>query len=111
MDESSLAQNRRASRSPVMLRAQIEVGEQSETVILRNLSAGGALIEGKWLPAVGSVIVFVRNELRVQARIAWVQRNLAGVAFECPLDRAELLRQVPKPRERFEAQFRRPGLA
>jgi hypothetical protein len=111
MDESSDSQNRTSSRSPVMLGATLELGGQCQPVILRNLSAGGALIEGKWLPAEGSNVLFVRNDLRVPARVAWVEGRYAGVAFECPLDRAEVLRQIPKPREKFEPQFRRPGLA
>jgi hypothetical protein len=111
MDESSGSQNRTSSRSPVMLGATLELAGQSQPVVLRNLSGGGALVEGKWLPAQGSNVLFVRNDLRVPARVAWVEGRYAGVAFECPLDRAEVLRQIPKPREKFEPQFRRPGLA
>src|SRR5947209_15412596 len=111
MDESLGTQNRNSSRSPVMLSATLELGGQSQPVVLRNLSAGGALIEGKWLPAQGSNVLFVRNDLRVLARVAWVEGRFAGVAFECPLDRAELLRQIPKAREKFEPRFSRPGLA
>ena len=111
MDESSAAQNRKSSRTPVMLSAKLEMAGQAQSVILRNLSGGGALVEGKWLPAQGSSVMFVRKDLRVHARVAWVEGIYAGVAFECPLERSEILRQVPKPREKFEPQFRRPGLA
>src|SRR3954454_5473700 len=110
MDESSKSQNRSSQRSPVMLTATLELAGEAQPVILRNLSTGGALVEGKWLPAEGSMVLFVRNELRVQARVAWVEGKYAGVAFECPLERSELLRQVPEPKEKFEARFRRPGL-
>lgn len=111
MDESSKSQNRGSNRSPVMLSAKLELGGDAQPVILRNLSTGGALVEGKWLPAEGSTVLFVRNGLRVQARVAWVEARYAGIAFVCPLDRAEVMRQVPKPREKFEPRFRRPGLA
>jgi len=111
MDESSGNQNRTSSRSPVMLGATLELAGEAQAVILRNLSAGGALIEGKWLPAQGSNVLFVRNDLRVPARVAWVEGRYAGVAFECPLDRGEVLRQIPKAREKFEQRFRRPSLA
>jgi len=110
MDQSSISQNRRSNRAPVMLTARLELAGEAQQVVLRNLSPGGALVEGKWLPAEGSVVLFVRNELRVQARVAWVEGKYAGVAFECPLERSELLRQVPQPKEKFEARFRRPGL-
>ena len=111
MDESSRAQNRRSSRAPVMLTAKLELGGEGQQVILRNLSTGGALVEGKWLPAEGSKVLFTRNGLKVQARVAWVERKYAGIAFDFPLDGSEVLRQLPQPRERFEPRFRRPGLA
>jgi hypothetical protein len=110
MDESSKSQNRSSQRSPVMLTATLELAGEAQPVILRNLSTGGALVEGKWLPAEGSMVMFTRNDLRVQARVAWIESRFAGIAFECPLDRSELLRQVPQPKEKFEPRFRRPGL-
>lgn len=111
MDESANTQNRRSRRSPVMLSASLELAGESQPVILRNLSEGGALVEAKRLPPEGSSIFFTRKELRVQARVAWVEGCYAGIAFESPLDRSEVLRQVPRPKEIFEPQFRRPGLS
>lgn len=111
MDASSHCQNRRSSRSPVMLSAKIELAGELQSVILRNLSGSGALIEGKALPAQGTAVTFVRNDLRIHAHVAWVQGHYAGIAFNAPLERAELLRHMPKPRQKFEAKFRRPGLA
>ena len=52
-----------------------------------------------------------RNDLAVNGRIVWVEGRLAGLAFDRDLGRAELLRQVPQPKQRFEQQFRRPGLS
>jgi len=110
MDQSSLAQNRRSNRSPVLLSAKISAGGTEVPVVLRNLSTEGALIEGADLPVEGSSTVFRRNELTVQGKIVWVEGRYAGVAFDRPLEREELLRQVPRPRQRFEPQYRRPGL-
>ena len=111
MDQSSNSQNRQSRRAPVMLTAKLDVAGETQQVILRNLSTGGALVEGELLPAAGSIILFMRNDLTVQARVAWVEGKYAGIAFDYPLERAELLRQVPQPREKFEARFRRPGFA
>lgn len=94
-----------------MLTAMLELAGDAQQVILRNLSTGGALVEGKWLPAEGSMVVFRRNGLGVPAHVAWVEGKFAGIAFECPLERSEVLRQVPQPKEKFEPRFRRPGLA
>lgn len=111
MDESSVTQNRRSNRSPVLLSAKIEVGGAEVPVVLRNLSSNGALIEASNLPREGSVTKFRRNDLTVKGRIVWVEGRFAGMLFDRALDREELLRHVPKPRQRVEPHFRRPGLA
>jgi hypothetical protein len=111
MDESSITQNRRSNRSPVLLSAKIDIDGIPVAVVLRNLSSEGALVEGKVLPREGAVTRFNRNDLSVNGRIVWVEGRFAGLAFDTPLEREELLRHVPKPRNRAEQQFRRPGLA
>jgi hypothetical protein len=111
MDQSSVTQNRRSGRSPVLLSAKIDVFGSEVAVVLRNLSSDGALIEGSKLPPEGATTNFRRNELTANGRIVWVEGRFAGLVFDRQLDREELLRHVPKPRQRVEQQFRRPGLA
>ena len=106
-----MTQNRRSRRSNVLLSASLEAGGSVHQVKLRNLSAEGALVEGDKLPIEGSKVVFRRNELEVESRIAWVSGNQAGVAFGCPLKAEEVFRNVPKPRPRMKSDFRRPGLS
>jgi hypothetical protein len=111
MEQSSSSQNRRSRRAPVFLAASVEVGGVPETVKLRNLSEEGALIEGERLPLEGTTTFFHRNELRLKSRVVWVQGRFAGVAFARPLKAEEVLRNVPRPRQQIQADFRRPGLA
>jgi hypothetical protein len=113
MDESSISQNRRSRRSPVLLSATVYVGGLPVSVKLRNLSEEGALIEGARLPCEGSETMFERNEMRLRSTVVWVQGKYAGVAFETPLKREEVLRHVPARSARSKAPigFRRPGLA
>lgn len=111
MDQSSITHNRRSRRSNVLLAASIEAFGAVHQVKLRNLSAEGALVEGDNLPIEGSKVVFRRNDLQVESRIAWVHGNHAGVAFGSPLRAEEVLRHVPSPRPRMQPEFRRPGLA
>jgi len=107
MDESTVTHNRRSRRSPVLLTATIEVGGLTHDVKLRNLSAEGALVEGADDLPEGVAITFCRKELRTRARIAWVQGKYAGIAFDKPLEPAEVLRHIPRreskpmPRELF----------
>jgi hypothetical protein len=109
MDESSTTHNRRSRRSNVLLTATLEVQGEQLPVKLRNLSAEGALVEGKLLPAADTQIVFRRKELDVRGHIAWVSGNHAGVAFNRKLDPEQVLRHVPPPRPKMQIDFRRPG--
>lgn len=111
MDQSTAAQNRRSRRSPVLLTATIEVGGTPRTVKLRNLSEDGALIEGAPLPPEGCETIFERNDMRLKSRIVWVEGNYAGVAFDRPLNREEVLRHIPAPSPKSQplVDFRRPG--
>jgi len=113
MDESSITQNRRSRRSPVLLTATIYVGGVPADVKLRNLSEQGALIESDRLPAEGSETIFERKDLRLKSRVVWVEGRYAGVAFDVPLKREEVLRHVPTPKRKsgIPGEFRRPGFA
>jgi hypothetical protein len=111
MDESSMMKNRRSRRSPVLLAATVEVAGRPVAVKLRNLSEEGALIEGERLPLENSTTYFERNELRLKSRVVWVHGRYAGVAFDHPLKPEQVLRNIPKPRPKAQADFRRPGLA
>ena len=97
----------------MLLTATIYVGGVPVAVKLRNLSEQGALIESERLPTEGSETIFERKELRLNSRVVWVEGKFAGVAFDVPLNREDLLRHIPQPkgRSRNEPDFRRPGFA
>ena len=103
--------NRRSRRSNVLLAASIEASGAVTPVKLRNLSTEGALIEADGLPLEGTEVVFRRNELSVNSRVAWVAGNQAGVAFHRPIPQEDVLRNIPKPRYRAPLDFKRPALA
>ena len=111
MDESAVTQNRRSRRSNVLLAAAIEVGGRSQSVKLRNLSAEGALLEGDALPIEGTEVQFLRNDLCVAGRVIWANGKHAGIVFHERLRPDVVLRHIPPPRPRMQADFRRPGLA
>ncbi len=111
MDQANIPQNRQSRRSNVLLAASIEVSGATLAVKLRNLSTEGALVEGDDLPVEGSEVVFRRNELSVKSRVAWVHGTHAGVAFRRPIAQEDVLRNVPRPRNRVPMKYRRPALA
>ncbi|HET9810849.1 MAG TPA: PilZ domain-containing protein [Sphingomicrobium sp.] len=111
MDESCATQNRRHDRSNVLLRATVETPSASHSVVLRNLSQEGALVQGEGLPPEGTAVLFHRQGLCVPARVAWSHCACAGLAFEMSLYPRELLRHVPKPESQAPLPIkRRPGL-
>lgn len=110
MNAESSVQNRRSRRANLFMAATLEVGAHSLPVRLRNLSREGALVEGDRLPIEGSVLIFVKGELRVKGRIAWAKDNRAGIAFDMYLDPDAVLRHVPRPKSRPSAQSQRPPL-
>lgn len=87
MDEDwPVVQNReqmieREARKNLMLAGAIEAGEISAPVRIRNLSEGGAMIEGAALPETGSTIVLRRLELSIMATVVWRLDNRCGVRF------------------------------
>ena len=112
MDHQSVTQQRRSSRSNVMLKASLERPDASVPVVLRNLSKDGALVKGEALPQAGEKVLFHRQGLCVPSRVAWVHQDHAGICFDSPLFPKELLRHIPAPSGRPAPEImRRPGLA
>jgi hypothetical protein len=112
MDESGPVQNRRFRRSNVLLQATLETAGGPLSVVLRNLSQEGALVQGENLPPKGTRVLFHRQGLSVPSRIAWSRRHSAGVQFDFPLFPREILRHVPSPARRPpDPPKKRPGLA
>lgn len=93
-----------------MLIAMLEHAGSVLPILIRNLSAHGAMVEGDVLPAEGSEVVFKRNDLTVQAHVAWVKGNIAGLAFAESLSADAVLRHISMPNPPATADFKRPGV-
>ncbi|MEO0643399.1 MAG: EAL domain-containing protein [Pseudomonadota bacterium] len=81
----------RATRSPrhvLLRRVNVLYGNTSLTANIRNISEGGAMIEGLWNAPVGGTIriEFSKNGY-MSAKIRWSRENRVGVQFEEPLRR------------------------
>lgn len=103
------ADERRSSRSTVMLNAAIENGDDQISVRVANLSEHGALVLGDALPVEDTPVTFQCNGLVVESFVAWVQEPLAGIEFDEPVQPQDVLRKVPRPRQALSKDFRRPG--
>jgi hypothetical protein len=69
----------REPRKNLMLAATISAAEVSAPVRIRNLSEGGAMIDGAALPEPGSTLVLTRLELSVQATVVWNHDGRCGL--------------------------------
>ncbi len=54
----------------------------SGPIKIRNLSQGGALIEGAALPAIGEQVDLRRGQVSVSGKVVWCQGGRAGLQFD-----------------------------
>ena len=96
--------NRRADdRHLTLFRvAAIMVGERRELCLVKNISAGGALIRAYCkLEPDQRVDVELKEGQRVAGEVTWVRGSEAGLTFERPVDVVDLLKTSsngPRPR-------------
>jgi hypothetical protein len=103
---------RRWARAPMILSARLITITHEYRVRIRDLSAGGARVQGDELPEIGVDVLLKRGDFETFGTIAWLHDGQAGIEFESPLDDAEVLalRQAPihTPTPTVD-DYRRPG--
>ena len=80
---------RKASRDSLFLSATLRLDGQRPPVVVRvrNLSAGGMMVDGHVSLVAGSTIsVELRGIGAVIGTVAWADAGRAGVAFDAPVD-------------------------
>ncbi|MEO0462071.1 MAG: EAL domain-containing protein [Pseudomonadota bacterium] len=90
-DLAAEADGPRAARAPrqvLLRRVNVVHREDRLTANIRNVSEGGAMIEGLWNMPVGSTILieFASDKI-VAAQVRWSRENRVGVEFADPLRR------------------------
>ena len=113
LSEEDASELRRNSRFRVMLSAKLVTTTDEHPVTLRDLSATGALAEGKRLPPSGKDVVVRRGALEAFARVVWNDGLRCGLEFDEQIPDRELLDHLnwqperPKP---TVPRLRRPSL-
>ena len=100
--------NRHISRNSLFILAEVRLDGQAQEhrVKVRNLSAGGVMVEAQLKVARGErLAVKLRNVGWVDGAVAWVQDNRFGVAFAEEIDPAAV-RLVPATPSPLEANTR-----
>ena len=71
----------RAQRKNLFLAAEIETDGVKLPVRIRNLSEGGAMIEGAALPGVGAALILRRLQVELAGSVIWRTAGRCGVKF------------------------------
>lgn len=85
----SAVDTRNLDRDSLFLMALITFHGKADSVRgkVRNLSAGGMMVEGEFEVERGTrLIVELRNVGKVKGNVAWVQGSRIGVAFDAEID-------------------------
>ena len=85
----SAVDTRNLDRDSLFLMAQITFDGRTDSVRgkIRNLSAGGMMVEGEFEVERGiRLTAELRNVGKVKGNVAWVQGSRIGVAFDAEID-------------------------
>lgn len=72
----------RAPRKNIFLAASIVAGALKADVRIRNMSEGGAMIEGSALPSTGCPLVLKRAEIEIGGVVVWSHAGRCGIRFD-----------------------------
>jgi hypothetical protein len=98
---------RRSPRVRVLINARIITTTDEQPVKLRDISAGGTLVQSEQPLAAGKDVILRRGSTELFARIVWAKGKKCGLQFEDTLSEAELLGFIHQP-PRAHAQMPQP---
>lgn len=76
---------RREARSGLFLAALVKTATGLQSVRIRNISSGGALIETNRPPKPADSVELVRAQNNVSASVAWSRERMCGLKFDRPI--------------------------
>ena len=96
MEESSggSADPRLDERSNVFLSASMDGPSGAHPGRIRNISALGAMLDGRGLPDEGSRVTLRRGHLTTDAEVAWQSGEFRGIRFDTPVEPDEWIKRV-----------------
>lgn len=94
---AGLAHQRADPRSNMFVMATLYHDGTSTPVRVRNMSRGGALVEGSVLPPDQARVRLSRGSLSVRGRIVWLEDNRAGLRFDAAVEVAPWLPGGSRP--------------
>lgn len=88
-----LSGRRRSPRAPVVLAGSAWAISGSRSVLIADISATGARLQGRDLPPAKSEVLVTAGQAEVFARVSWQTDDECGLEFDHPLS-PELLLNV-----------------
>ena len=82
LPESDRGDARREARKSMFVMATLYAATGSAPVKVRDMSPGGALIEGGVVPAPGTNVRLCRGSLSVTGKVTWTKEARAGLSFD-----------------------------
>jgi hypothetical protein len=80
-------------RQRLLLTAQMTDSSGTREIHLLNLSATGAKIDAEDVPMENEHVVLICAGQNIPGRVAWTDETRFGIAFDIPIDVADLLRR------------------
>ncbi|HEV2568709.1 PilZ domain-containing protein [Sphingomonas sp.] len=98
MAAEAITEARNAARTNTMLAAMLEFDGERHPVFVRNLSASGAMVDGRLLPLPGESVVLHRDDQKIASTVVWTAGNRCGLSFSAHVKVDKLIKR-PKPSE------------
>ncbi len=87
----------REARLRVFRVAHLNVSGRDYPARIRNISSGGAMLEGpNWITEGAQVSVDIADNATVSARVQWVDEGRLGIQFESPVDLPKIMAQASR---------------
>ena len=106
-------EGRRIQRYRVLFNAELVTTSDEQPVKVRDISVGGAMLEGRMPIATGKDVILRRGTIELFARIRWTSGTECGIQFEDTLTLAEMLAFLHEPVKRtavLPEPFRSPPI-
>ena len=91
---------RQRTRFRVLLNAELVSTTDEQSVKVRDISTGGAMIEGQRAVAEGKDVVLRRGGIEMFAKVCWSNGNQCGVEFDEVISEGEMMAFVHEPARR-----------
>lgn len=91
MAAALVAEHRTHGRAVTMLAAEIKVGDAKWPTRIRNISIGGALVEGVPIGEIGTQVVLSRGRRCAAGKVLWRSTDAFAIQFNEPIKVAEWL--------------------